>query len=153
MAPKPIHQLRGVDSNRAVQLDYDRCNGCNECVGVCARAAVSAFQRADERYPPLVVPRDSNNERNTHTSRVRLDDSFCVGCGECVKVCEPKCLEPSVNLQRLRKLAGPGTINMAVVSPAFVEAVSANFGFNTEKQIIFLLKKLLFTHVFTVAPL
>ena len=35
MAPKPAHNVVGIDSNDCIEIDYSKCLGCNACSRTC----------------------------------------------------------------------------------------------------------------------
>jgi ferredoxin len=54
-----------------VAIDYEKCNGCGMCVGVCVAAALKMQGKGKERKP-----------------RMTNGNPPCVACNDCMAICE-----------------------------------------------------------------
>ena len=63
----------------AVEIDTNRCKGCNLCVVACPADVLS--------LPPTEV-----NDRGYHFAYA-VSEEKCVGCGSCAAVCPDACIE------------------------------------------------------------
>lgn len=50
-------------------VDFDKCNGCEDCVDVCPDMAI-----------------------HMENGKAIIDPNLCEDCGECVYVCSPKAI-------------------------------------------------------------
>jgi len=63
----------------AVEVDGDRCKGCNLCVVACPCGVLS------------LQPKEVN-DRGYHFAYVAAEDK-CIGCAACATVCPDGCIE------------------------------------------------------------
>lgn len=88
MPPKPQHDIHGEDANTAIRINYDNCIGCQACARACSdNMALYVMKGSKPKFPPIVSPTHGVEDTTTETTRVRLADSDCIGCGQCVVAC------------------------------------------------------------------
>lgn len=150
MPPKPAHNVHGTDSNPAITIDYDKCMGCGMCAMVCNQTqAIGALVKAAPRQPPNVISVKGDNSANTETTRVKLAESACCGCGQCSNACAFGAIHPTSNVQEVKDSK---KIKIAVLAPAtrvgVAEAMGMPVGVSGERQLVAALRKLGFQYVF-----
>ncbi|MBN2239042.1 MAG: 4Fe-4S dicluster domain-containing protein [Dehalococcoidales bacterium] len=90
-------------------LDYEKCNGCNECEKACAlfhegvdnpaRSRIRVIKReAEEAFIPVTCQQCKNApclegcpvkaiSRDPELNRVMVNQDICIGCKTCVTIC------------------------------------------------------------------
>ncbi|CAL6006416.1 FeFe-hydrogenase_1 [Hexamita inflata] len=147
------HQVHGVDTSRAIRIDYDHCIGCQMCARTCIDGQkIGAFSLAPIKTPPYLHSINGNNAQNTETTRVKMDDTNCIGCGQCVTSCTTGAIEPANRTAEIFTAKQAGQILVAVMAPStrvgMAEGMGMGIGTTAEAQTVAGLKQLGFDYVF-----
>ena len=124
-----IHHIRFSDtrehipedhSSPAVQIDYNKCILCGDCVRMCDNVqSVNAIDFAYRGTSTLVTPAFNKTIAQTN----------CVNCGQCRVVCPTGAISIKTNIDEVwDALADPNTIVVAQVAPAVRVALGDKFG-------------------------
>lgn len=134
------------NSSACIVRDNNKCILCGRCIEVCkkmqATSAIAKMQRGFETYVGC-----ANNKG--------LNESTCVGCGQCVLVCPTGALleKGSIN-QVVQFLNDTNLFVVAQIAPAVRVALSEEFGYEIgtfdEGKMVTALKMIGFDKVFDI---
>lgn len=134
------------DSDVALVRDENKCIGCSLCRTACLE------------YNNLGIPRQTQVKDCQYfrpNGKLKVQDSNCTRCGQCVLVCPTGALIEKENIEDVKKdLADPKKIVVAQIAPSVRVSLSEAFGLapavNLEGKIIAALKKMGFDYIFDV---
>ncbi|KAH0575659.1 FeFe-hydrogenase 1 [Spironucleus salmonicida] len=153
MPPKPTHTVTGVDSNTTITIDYSTCMGCGMCGRICSDSQlVGAFKASAPKQPPQVISKSGDSSGNTDTTRIKLDSSNCIGCGQCITVCGFGSIYPTSRVSEIWEAKQAGKKLIAVLAPAtrvgLSESMGQEPGTTCEAQLIKSLRDIGFDYIF-----
>ena len=106
------------------------------------------------KTPPFLHSISGKGHMNTETTRVHMDDTNCVGCGQCISFCTTGAMQPANRTSEIEIAKAQKLLLVAVVSPAARVAVAEGMGMGVgtaaTAQLIAGLRKLGFEYVFDV---
>jgi ferredoxin len=98
------------------------------------------LRRADVKYPPFPVPKNGDETKNTKTTRVALDQTCCIGCGQCTNACAFGAMVPNCRIPEIFEAKKAGKKMVAVLAPAtrvgISEAMGMPLGSTGEAQLV-----------------
>ncbi len=118
-----VLERKMITRSYALQLDRDKCVGCDLCTLVCPKEAVE------------FVPGEIEEGKLVKRPTVDIDPERCNYCGECVVVCPVNALsllvdgQPSLQILELEafpKLTKEITVDASKVAPKMAEACEAS---------------------------
>ena len=133
------------NSSPCVVRDNSKCILCKKCVQVCSKMqAVNAIATTKRGF----------NTQISSAFNKGLEDSSCVGCGQCIMVCPTGALHESFNIIELEKILNDKTKHKIVASaPAVRVAIAEALGISpkeAENLIPAVLKAIGFDKVFDI---
>jgi indolepyruvate ferredoxin oxidoreductase alpha subunit len=69
IAKHPCTLIKGIKHGRPMEIKYDKCNDCKECIDILACPAISVVD-----------------------GKAKIDDLLCNGCTVCVQMCKEKAI-------------------------------------------------------------
>ncbi|GIQ86193.1 hypothetical protein KIPB_007998, partial [Kipferlia bialata] len=144
----PLVRSMMVDAtSRSIFRDYEACVKCDACVSACEEQGFNVYDWCENGNVP------------TTCGDVPLEQSRCVGCGQCTTVCPVASIVESDHLTDVEallvmkdELKAQGKILVASVAPTVRVGISEPFGedvgTNLEHQIATGLRNLGFDYVF-----
>jgi len=107
------------------------------------------------KNPPHIVPnRENPTVQNTETTRVLIDESDCVGCGQCTNACNFKVITPISYADKIKQAKESGKKLVAMIAPStrvgISELMGAPMGTSSLAQMVSCLRKIGFDYVFDV---
>ncbi|CAL6006440.1 FeFe-hydrogenase_1 [Hexamita inflata] len=147
------HNIHGVDTSVAIRIDYDKCVGCQMCAKACMdQQKIGSLGVAPLRTPPYLHSVTGKNHENTETSRVKMMDTNCIGCGQCAVNCSTGAMQPANKCSDIQVAKAQGLTLVAVMAPStrvgVAEAMGMGIGFSAEAQTVAGLRQLGFHYVF-----
>ncbi|HLO58756.1 MAG TPA: [Fe-Fe] hydrogenase large subunit C-terminal domain-containing protein [Bacteroidales bacterium] len=110
-----------------VNLDEKLCTKCYACVRTCPVKAIHLL--ADDSFP-------------------QVNNNWCIGCGDCIKVCEPGALSYRSSIDEARQLFESGDKIVALVSPS----IAAEFDdISDHRKFVTMIKSLGVHHVHEIS--
>ena len=147
------NKIHGVKNNYELDLsspcivrDNNKCILCGRCVQMCKKIqATSAIQKQNRGFKTMV---------NCAFDKP-INESTCVGCGQCVLVCPTGALLETSNIKKVMSfMSNPDNVVIAQVAPAVRVAINEEFGYPmgtfNEGKLVTALKRVGFGKVFDV---
>lgn len=105
----------------AINQDQNKCVLCKRCVAVCSDVVTAKALkfRDDDAENPIVSP----------TPGLSFDESGCISCGECTKVCPTGALIETDHIAQVEDAIRAGKHVIAQVDPSVKGAVGEMFGY------------------------
>ena len=135
---------QGDTTSLAIQLDMERCVGCQNCVKACKNIAGQDVLECEKK-------------KIAHTSTGKwIGDSHCISCGQCTLACGTKAITEKFDIDDLKAILKNkkenGKILTAQIAPAIrintAEALGVKPGEISTGKIIAALKQLGFDFIF-----
>ncbi|KAH0572912.1 FeFe-hydrogenase 5 [Spironucleus salmonicida] len=140
-----------IDRNDAIQIDYQKCIGCQMCAKTCTDSQnFNIFKISAPKTKPFVNAYGSVAEG---TERNALAGTDCTGCGACVRACPVEALMPAFNIRPvLEQISEKKKVTIAVIAPStrvgLAEGMGMGVGVTAERQMVYELKQMGFDYVF-----
>lgn len=131
-------------TSNAIVFDANKCILCGDCVRTCNELqGVGVFEFANRGY----------DMRVTTAFDRKLEDTNCVGCGQCRTVCPTGAITIKQNVHPVWKaINDPGTKVIAMIAPSVRVAVGAKFGMdegsNAKGKLVAALRRMGFDEVY-----
>ncbi len=112
----------------AITQDQTKCVLCKRCVAVCGEVVTAKalkFRDEPDATNPIVSP----------TPGLSFDESGCISCGECTKVCPTGALIETDHMDKVEEAIRVGKRVVAQVDPAVKAAVGEAFGYPVGQNI------------------
>ena len=141
-----ITETKVDDSNYAIVRDMSKCILCGKCVAVCANIqGCSAINKINRGFETKIGTAFDKS----------LQESTCVGCGQCTLVCPTGALTLKNDLDKVLKLLSKDdVVKVAQVAPAVRVSLAEEFGEDmgtfAEGRMVTALKECGFDYVFDV---
>ena len=135
---------QGDTTSLAIQLDMERCVGCQNCVKACKNIAGQDVLECEKK-------------KIAHTQTGKwIGDSKCISCGQCTLACGTKAITEKIEIDDLKEVLKNkeknGKILTCQIAPAIrintAEALGVKPGEISTGKIITALKQLGFDYVF-----
>ena len=134
------------ETNPCIVRDQSKCILCKRCINACTkRQSVNAITQAKRGFNSIV----------TSAFNESLNNSTCVGCGQCILACPTGALSENTNMKELLKALADKTKHVVVApAPSVRVGIGEEFGMpngtDTEKLLPTALKQLGFDKVFDI---
>ena len=132
-----IHHIRFSDtrehipedhSSPAVQIDYNKCILCGDCVRVCKEVQGMSILHFAGRGPGLHIEAGDNQQ---------LSSTHCVSCGQCSAVCTTGAITVKNQIgEAWRAIHDPSKRVVIQIAPAVRVAVGEAFGFPAGENVL-----------------
>lgn len=133
-----------LDASTAIIRDMNKCIMCRRCETMCNKVqSVGALSGINRGFNAVV----------STAFEVKLEDSVCTHCGQCVAVCPTGALCENEHIwEVVKELADPDKIVVVQTAPAVRVALGEEFGMEPGQSVtgkmVAALKQLGFHHVF-----
>ena len=107
------------------------------------------------KHPPFITPnREKLTVENTETTRVMIQESDCVSCGQCSNACNFKAITTVSYIDQMYEAKAAGKKLVAMIAPStrvgISEFMGQPFGVASMAQLVSCLRKIGFDYVFDV---
>lgn len=112
----------------AINQDQTKCVLCKRCVAVCSdvvTAKALKFRDEPDAVNPIVSP----------TPGLTFDDSGCISCGECTKVCPTGALIETDHMDKVEEAIRLGKHVVAQLDPSVKGAIGEAFGYGIGENV------------------
>ncbi len=113
----------------AINQDQTKCVLCKRCVAVCSSVVTAKaikFRDEPDATDPIVSP----------TPGLTFDDSGCISCGECTKVCPTGALIETDHMDKVEEAIRLGKDVIAQIDPSVKGAIGEAFGYGIGKDVV-----------------
>jgi len=127
--PDTREQLAEDTSSPAIDIDYNKCILCGDCVRVCNEIQGMNVMQFSQRGPYLRIAPDGKN--------VKLSETQCVSCGQCSAVCTTGAITVKNEIGLAWKaLHDPQKRVVVQIAPAVRVAIGEAYGMGAGENVL-----------------